>query len=309
MKIGKNVVISLDTELAWGFIDFEKIPRKRVRNARASWEYLLEIFDEYEFPVTWAIVGHLFNHSCDGIHDRHSSTDHWFNHDPGTDYTEDPLYYAPDLIEKTIYSDTNHEIASHSYSHMIFTEEYMDIDKVLDEVQNPIGVENKSVNYKSFVYPRNEVAYRETLSENGYICYRGNNESRWENNLSGRVSKITDLTFANSSPEITMPTIDEFGLVNIPASMSLFIYRNKFRSILQIGAKDPIVEQVRLGLNELIKRDDGVLHLWLHPNDIQTRSDRIRMKRVCELIGRHRDRNRINVRTMGEIANLVKDGE
>lgn len=61
-----TVVISLDAELAWGVHDLEDPPATRIERARGSWLDLIEPFEAFEIPATWAIVGHLFLEECDG---------------------------------------------------------------------------------------------------------------------------------------------------------------------------------------------------------------------------------------------------
>src|SRR2546426_1072920 len=45
----------------------------------------------------------------------------WYMHDPCTNYHEDPLWYAPDLIAQILESRVPHEIGTHSFSHIDFS--------------------------------------------------------------------------------------------------------------------------------------------------------------------------------------------
>jgi len=42
-------------------------------------------------------------------------TGDWYMHDPCTNYNDDPLWYAPDLIEQILLSRVPHEIGTHSF--------------------------------------------------------------------------------------------------------------------------------------------------------------------------------------------------
>jgi peptidoglycan/xylan/chitin deacetylase (PgdA/CDA1 family) len=56
-------VISVDAELGWGFHDIDP-PTSRVEAARTGWKRLAGLFNEYDVPATWAVVGR----QCDEQH-------------------------------------------------------------------------------------------------------------------------------------------------------------------------------------------------------------------------------------------------
>jgi hypothetical protein len=49
----------LDTELVWGTFESGPIDPERYDGTRAVIRELLDLFDTYEIPVTWALVTHL----------------------------------------------------------------------------------------------------------------------------------------------------------------------------------------------------------------------------------------------------------
>lgn len=117
-----TVTISLDLELAWGMRDDLPAAYRTISDARASETAylgrLLDRCDELEIPLTFATVGHLFLSSCDGSHgDLLSPADRAV--DPGTSVDEDPLFYAPDLIETISAANTAHELATHTFTHVV----------------------------------------------------------------------------------------------------------------------------------------------------------------------------------------------
>src|SRR6266481_6123338 len=53
--------VSADFELSWAFRQHRKeVAQDRGRRERENIPYLLHIFERYNFPITWATVGHLF---------------------------------------------------------------------------------------------------------------------------------------------------------------------------------------------------------------------------------------------------------
>jgi hypothetical protein len=127
--------ISIEIELAWGFhsmknssemvaqvfSDGRKVETKTL-------EKLLEQCDQLNIPITFNIVGHLLLDECTGTHGGPYDQG-WFDADPGTDVDTDPLYYAPDLAEMIDDAAVDHEIATHTFSHILF-------DTVDDEIAN-----------------------------------------------------------------------------------------------------------------------------------------------------------------------------
>ena len=99
--------ISIDLELAWGVWD--KINDNHLNNAinleRKIVDKLLDIFNCYDLPVSWATVGALIDKNNKMINAG-----------------DKKAWYAPDVIDKIINSKTNHLIASHSYAHPNFKE-------------------------------------------------------------------------------------------------------------------------------------------------------------------------------------------
>jgi len=60
------VVISADVELAWGWQYSRQgaDPFVMAKRSRTNFPLLIELFDRYDVPITWAVVGHLLLHSC-----------------------------------------------------------------------------------------------------------------------------------------------------------------------------------------------------------------------------------------------------
>src|SRR5438094_5657593 len=107
--------ISADFELSWAFRHHPaEVARAQGRRERENIPLLLQIFERCAFPITWATVGHLFLERC--VRSSHGLahpemprpprnalwTGDWYVHDPCTDYKQDPLWYAPDLIQNIL---------------------------------------------------------------------------------------------------------------------------------------------------------------------------------------------------------------
>lgn len=115
-----KVVLTLELELGWGLARLPGDPAERHSDGRAAetetLRRLLSLCDDLDIPITFDVVGHLLREQCSGTHDGTWPGD-WFRDDPGTSVAEDPLYYAPDLVEMIDDAAVDHEVATHSFSH------------------------------------------------------------------------------------------------------------------------------------------------------------------------------------------------
>ena len=128
--IEPTFIISLDVELLWGAAlhptsKTASMLRNDNTRGRGNIDLLLSLFEKYDIPATWAIVGHLFLDHCQSENGTpHQSMprfrDNWYSVDPCSDIQQDPLYYGKDIIEKVMSSPVGHEIGYHSFSHVPF---------------------------------------------------------------------------------------------------------------------------------------------------------------------------------------------
>lgn len=114
-----DVMLSMEIELAWGVHDigdFEHLSG----DGSAERQYLRRLLDRCEtvdVPISFDVVGHLLQSSCSGNHDG-PHRNGWFDADPGTDAETDPLYYAPEMVEWIGERPTDHEVCTHTFSHV-----------------------------------------------------------------------------------------------------------------------------------------------------------------------------------------------
>ena len=306
-----TVVISLDAELGWGFHDHESPPTQRTERARDSWHYLLALFDAHDIPTTWAIVGHLFLDACDGTHADHPAGAEWFARDPGGEHVPGSDWFGGDLIRAVRDSDVDHDIGSHTFSHVEFGKRETGAAVAEAELTLSLAAaDGYGIDLESFVYPRNNIGHRRLLRDHGFTSYRGHAPDRWYDGTSiRRLGKLSTFATGATGPPIVDPEIDEHGLVNVPASMYLFTFEGPARDAVERVARDPVVRQVERGLDQLRDRGHGVFHLWLHPNNVTTDRDRRRLDQIVSAIAAYRDRYGIDVDTMSGVAGAVRADE
>lgn len=270
--------LSLDFELIWGTLDLFGPGRFRPAcelEREVIIDRLLDILVEFEVPATWCVVGHLFLDRCDGGHrEIVGPGPNWFAHDPGTDITRDPIFYGRDLLERIRECPVQQEIGSHSFSHVIFSEENCPRETAVSEIAACVRVATEQgLDLRSFVFPRNLVGHLDVLTEYGFTSYRGPEPSWYEaSTVPGPVKRLAHLweVLAASEPPVVLPQTSDGYPVNIPGSMIYFPMHGLRRFI-------PLSRRVRRAIKGLnaAARERRVFHLWFHPTNLADETERM----------------------------------
>lgn len=302
-----SVVFSVDAELGWGFSDHEEPPASRVDAARAGWRTLLDVFDAHHVASTWAVVGHLFLDDYDGVYADHPAVEGGFEHEAGTWLGRPELRFGSDLVEEIREATVDHELACHSFSHVLFgaretTRAIARAELELSiEVAGAVGVE-----FESFVFPRNAVGHRDLLAEFGFRCYRGARAT--SDNRLRRVAEKLVATAGVTGVDLAEPMVDEYGLVDVAPSLYLFGFEGWPRRVATSLWDDPVVGLAKRGIDRA-SREDGLFHLWLHPNNLRTDRDVERVRRIVAHAAARRDGTDLTIETMADVAARVVDRE
>lgn len=296
------VVVSVDAELGWGHHDLDAPPSDRIESARAGWSRLVDLFDRFEVPATWAVVGHLLLDDCDGEHADHPAPAGWFARERGEWRSRPDLRFARGLVDDLVGAAVDHDIGCHSFSHVEFGAPETTRELARAEVRaSVVAARERGIRMRSFVFPRNSIGHRDVLADSSFTCYRGVSpiEPR------GRLRPFRKLSRAALGHSFLIePRIDEYGLVDVPASLYLFGFESSARSAVEPLVGDPIVRQARQGIDQAA-RGDGVFHVYLHPNDITEERDARRVETVLSAIDERRRESSLAVETMREAADRV----
>jgi len=298
-----TVVISIDAELGWGFHHHDPLPAGRVRAARAGWRWLLDRFDEYGIPATWAVVGHLLLDRCDRRHRGHPAGERCCARGAGGLGPSD-LWFAPDLVDAVVDATVDHELACHGFTHLHFQHDRMTpelADRELAACRDAAA--GRGLEPTTFVYPVNRPGYRSRLAAHGFDCYRGPDPDAGTSRR--RLGKL-ELAVGRGAPPIVHPAVDPDGLVDVPGSVYLFGFEGPARRVLEPTVGDPMVGYVRRGLDRLVDRG-GTLHGWFHPHNLRTDRDEARLRAIFDAIERRRETGAIEVETMGAVADAVRE--
>ena len=278
-------VISIDLELAWGIWD--RINSAYLYNAvnleRNIINQLLEIFKNFDLPVTWATVAALIdeNNKMISIGDKKA-------------------WYAPEIIEKIINSKPKHLIASHSYAHPNFKENNKNFI-INDFEKSEFFFKTFGIKPNVLIFPRNQINHLDILKNFNYKFFRGQDFSWYKkvanlNKFFGRMANLADKIFPFKTNSIK-PINHKCGLIEIPSSL-LLISRDGFKfpvSNLNMYYK------IKCGIELAIKNKE-CFHLWFHPSNFYFKSHKqfILLNDILTFVTSKRDRGLLDVKLMDQ---------
>lgn len=280
------VTISIDLELAWG--NWDNLEAHHVANVQRSERLivrkLVDIFDRFDLPVTWAFVAALLDPaSAKGRAGPES------------------LWYAPDVLDTIRGAATAHDFGSHGGRHRYFDE--MSVAEAEDDLGFAHHVHKTAgLKLSSFVFPRNKVAKLDMLARHGLRVYRGEDHA-WHQRIrsrqpqAGRIANLVDKMLP-IAPEAVRPEASA-DLVNLPGSM-LFLGRDGVRRFASSGT---MTAKLNKGM-DAAAAGPGVFHLWFHPSNFWHDSDRqfATFERFAESLSEKVARGQMEVRPMASYA-------
>lgn len=299
MEDKATFIISLDTEMLWGFVvnpanKHLPIVKEKGDHYREIIDFLLNLFERYRIPATWAFVGHLFLDHCkkeDGIPHKNMPRfrGDWYDLDPCTNIYKDPLWYGRDILDKVLSSPVEHEIGYHSFSHVPFTECSREVAQA--EVDEGIRLaEEFGIELKSFVFPQNRVAHVDILKQNGFRIFRG------RNSVHGNINQRFITRYFNGALDKTVALSVEpkwrNGIWEISSSMFFCDPRYHFT----------LLPRAKIGL-EMAIRQKKVFHIFLHPHNLLV-YDALKkdLEKFLAYASKRRAQGKLDITTMGEFA-------
>ncbi|MFC4358434.1 polysaccharide deacetylase family protein [Halobium salinum] len=307
------VTLSMEVELAWGVHDMDEERISPGRRAESEFfDRLLARCDEAGVPFSFDVVGHLFEASCDGTHGDHCSPD-WFDADPGTDAERNPEFYAPDMVRAMTATDVDHEICTHSYSHIDCSR--FDADTVRRDLELAQAVHERDLGERtvSFVPPRHHTPPTDAL----------------------RAAGIEIVRMARTPPEQSPLRTFSDHLFGTHDGMSLeyrdgivFTYCSKraslISSLLPKGQEEthPALRYLPLSTSQRQRHHLGTLrrsveeaietgeplHLWCHLHDMANEEQWVGIAAFLGWLGEQADAGRIELLTMEELNERARDG-
>lgn len=308
-----SLTLSMEIELGWGTHDrgeYDHLSNNGSEEADALDE-VIQTCDRLDIPVTFDIVGHLLHDECAGEHDGPYPQD-WWEEDPGTDAETDPLFYAPTLIRRISNAETEHEIGTHTYSHVLCDEVSAETIrhelKRSREVHQEFGLQPP----RSIVFPRHQTPPYNVFSDLGIEIVRRPIEaySVPENPIS---KFIWGVKRTHPTTEIReRDSIVETRCTPHPSLSSGFLRtgQRKLHPLLQIiplSIRRRVLRRyIMSAVDRAIDHDEHV-HLWTHLLNIANDEQLPPIKSGLEYLAERRDNGNINIHRMCDLPRLIKN--
>jgi len=309
-----TVTISVEIELGWSSHDLGEYGHLS-KHGNAEFEslmLLLKTCDKLGVAISFDIVGHLLHSECDGDHDG-PHPEGWWDADPGTDRYHDPLFYAPKYIEKIRNAKVDHEICTHTYSHILCEEVS---DAVLDHeltTTNDIHAEFKLEKPTSIVTPRHQRASTAVLRDHGIETVRYPLGETWSG--SGSFGKIGTLrsSLLAKHPVTKLERSDGIVITRCTPSPSLT------SAMLPNGQSSPhpVFRMIPLSIRQRLHYRylqsavdqaasiDGHVHLWTHLFNMANPQQMSTIRAGIKNIADYRNNNRVEIRRMCDLPEVL----
>lgn len=293
-----GLILSADFELAWAarYSKSSNTPLHtalvKAKQARENFSLLLPLFEKYNIPVTWATVGHLFLSECSkASHEwmqripyfenkcwRFSAGD-WFDFDPYTNVQDAPEWYAPDLIQKLVESNVEHEMATHTFSHVDFSDRYCPPAVADDEIKACVQAMGKwNLKPLSICFPAGTWGNISVLKKYGIKIYR---------------RKIHGLN-------LTYPYFDEYGLL-------VTLTSDAFDRLYPSWSAEYYFHRFKKSIDKAVQTGT-IAHFLFHPSMDPWMISEV-MGNVLSYASRLRDQGWLWIGTMKEIAEFISRDE
>lgn len=305
------VVISLDTEQIWGYMDLlnERRFRSRYPDAMLAHDRLLTCLQRAGIGATWLVVGGMALRGSDGARDRRMAglPHEWTSKIPAGDPSTAPLWYRPSFVQRLRKARPLQEIGLHGgLTHLIWTDARSTRNAVKWELAAGVrALAKASIQPVSFSFGRECEAHIELLPSHGIRCYRGRTVSpafRLGPTLRGKMARLLE-EISCATPPAVLPEEVLPGLWRIPASLFLYPIGRARTAVAGLASR---VERFSRGI-ELAARNRAVFHFCLHPENLCESPGGFSMfEEMLDRLALSRARGDIEVLTMGELTNRME---
>ncbi len=305
-----TVTISIEIELGWGVHDLQRYGHlsERGQEERRYLRKLLDACDAHRIPVSFDVVGHLFLEECAGTHPG-PYADGWFEADPGTDRETDPLFYAPDMIDEIVARPTDHELCTHTFSHVLCGDADEDTQRHDLEYAQHLHESEGSGQTTSLVPPRHYDPSADVLRDQGIGIVRVPTD---ESTATG-ISRFRELLLG--PPPVGEPQIEN-GIVETYCTSQPTLTAASLPSgqrathlafrWLPVGVRRRLHERyLRTAVDAAID-DDSSLHVWCHLYDLSNEYQFPQIESFLKTLASLREDDEVAVKTMSELDDDIR---
>jgi len=262
-------ILSFDCEGKWGMADDPAMASNNPINGDSltkAYTQIFEILERHKIAATFALVG-LF---AGGYEQYVDSRGELLDSEPHRDWLKVPErsfatgfqdgWFYPELVNQ-IKARGNHEIASHSFTHLPLHNGGVAEKSFLTELKfvNQWKAQN-SVELSTFIYPRNQIKFEDRLSDFEYVGYR---QCDIQNSAYANRFQILqdECNIARNS--------DKHSVSTRPIAIPPGTFLNWRHGPRRVIPKWVTLKRWSNVLDHAVA-SGGVAHLWLHPHNLIT---------------------------------------
>lgn len=305
------VTLSIEVELGWGMHDlneFDHISNNRTAEEIAL-ERLLASCVKNDLSISFDIVGHLLEETCEGTHSG-PYPDSWWKNDPGTSPQDHPQFYAPDLVNRIKNDPVDHEICTHTYSHILTEEMGKELLRTelsrVQELHKHWGIPIP----ESIVLPRHQNVDYSLLSEFGIQTVRrpvtdygvDTNPFRKLLWLINRDHPPCESINTGNIIETTCTPHPSLTAQMLPNGQRKSAYFYRF---LPQQMRERMHRQYLIDAIDLAAEKEVHIHLWTHLYNISNDSQWRAIEPALDYLGELQDQKNINVCRMLDLPERV----
>jgi peptidoglycan/xylan/chitin deacetylase (PgdA/CDA1 family) len=267
-------ILSFDCEGKWGVADHltsrhrRDLTDERLHDAYRS---IVDLLEEYRIEATFAFVGAFAQSPADfarlrpALEEFRATAPYYIG--PAlrdVDESGGAGWHGDQLVGLVTAACTTHEVALHGVTHVPWTSlDERDVAAELNMFDSLAGPVRAS---RTFVFPRNLVAHSEQLAKHGFAGFRTARPKR------SRARSLLAEFNIFAAPDQSLPSGD---IVAIPPGYFLN-WRSGLRALVP-----PAVTGIRVSkLLRAASAGDGVVHYWLHPENIASAPSTLALLRM-----------------------------
>ena len=262
-------ILSFDCEGKWGMADDPAMASNNPISGDSltkAYTQIFEILERHKIPATFALVG-LF---AGGYEQYVDSRGELLESEPHRNWLQVPErsfaaghhggWFYPELVNQ-IKAIGNHEIASHSFTHLplhnvgVMEESFLTEMKFVNQWK-----EKNSIELSTFIFPRNQIKFEDRLSDFEYVGYR---QCDIQNSAYANRFRILqdECNIGRKS--------DEHSMSAKPVAIPPGTFLNWRHGPRRVIPKWVTLNRWSNVLDHAVA-SGGVAHLWLHPHNLIT---------------------------------------
>lgn len=306
-----SVILSIDTEQIWGYLDMLSIGSFHCRfpGALEMHEKLLRCLCQGNIGATWFVVGGMTLPASSGARDpRFAGLPHdWVARIPAGSEATQPLWYRPSFVDLLSRAQPYQEIGLHGgLTHWIWTAPGATRDVAARELGEGIrALQQSCVLPRSFSFCRECEDFYDLLPAHGIRAYRGRTVTlghRLGATLRGVAVRLFD-ELRRATPPVVFPAETMPGLWNVPASMFLYPISPSRTRVTGMRSR---LARFRSGV-EAAARHRGLFQYAFHPENLTEAPGGMSLfEDLIECLAAARDRGDVEVLTISGLVDRLE---